>query len=342
MSNQESNHLVVRGTMSCDKLHHKDFTPVESETCSKKLDRRDTSTSWGLDQVLQSQECGEITSKAYDSSSKPKIFHAEEHKELECHPISMKSNHSTWFSHRSNGSEIDGEENNLLDHQKDESLDNSSETLTLTLSPAKKSSRQFNIDSVELPISRRDWLEEFSCKRIENMAAPKIEQGKTETVTAPKGKNSSRGTELKNLLREFKKFYIRDFASFEKASGNLKSANKGNFCEKVQKYLDSKLIINEGKGGDLKADWRLLHYSLGLIINPKLALNWEHWVKPWTVNQNECQILIQDLIFRFTLTKAKEFISKDDNKALFNHFLHWNGDKLTKFQAEIAVFKSLL
>mmetsp|Transcript_27462 Transcript_27462/g.24339 ORF Transcript_27462/g.24339 Transcript_27462/m.24339 type:complete len:84 (+) Transcript_27462:106-357(+) len=65
--------------------------------------------------------------------------------------------------------------------------------------------------------------------KAEGSIHQKVEVTVTETNNNIESRASKRGTELKNLLREFKKFYIKDFASFEKSSKILKATNKDKF-----------------------------------------------------------------------------------------------------------------
>jgi len=124
--------------------------------------------------------------------------------------------------------------------------------------------------------------------------------------------------------------------------GNSKTTKKTPSCEILQKYIDSKnfdFCLKDENSGVIKRE--PLHYSLGLLINPRFVVCWKH-EKSWTECQNEWKVLIQDLLFKFTMTKVKEFFNWGNNKALFKYFIECNNDVTKKFKSEVGFIKSLL
>mmetsp|Transcript_23618 Transcript_23618/g.20986 ORF Transcript_23618/g.20986 Transcript_23618/m.20986 type:complete len:85 (-) Transcript_23618:201-455(-) len=83
-------------------------------------------------------------------------------------------------------------------------------------------------------------------------------------------KSLKRNTEIKNLLRDFRKFYINDFREFEKKQNKKGDSYKNaQFINKIKEYLLSERM-KEVFGSPTSDEQS---YSLALIINPKLTIN---------------------------------------------------------------------
>jgi hypothetical protein len=103
----------------------------------------------------------------------------------------------------------------------------------------------------------------------------------TELLNASASKRRERGTTIKNLLRDFKKYYVKDFAVFTRSikdDKDDKDLTFLSFYEKVQKY-----IISRGFGLCTEES----HYYLALVLDPKSALNCFRKVTLSSEQQNE-------------------------------------------------------
>ena len=154
------------------------------------------------------------------------------------------------------------------------------------------------------------------------------------------GNQSKRGADYKKILREFKKYYIKSFTSFEKEL--LKSKERDislhTFCDKLELYLSTRNVC-----------WHISqthHYHLGLIINPAKVLeckheNNEHQNDQYELDSKKNTLILQDLIFKFSLSKAKEFFKLKENQDLFNHFLDKNEGFAKSWLFEVQSIKGL-
>lgn len=97
-------------------------------------------------------------------------------------------------------------------------------------------------------------------------------------MTASSQSNSPvKPSNLKGLLREFKKYFIKDFRSFEKERTCPKPVKNLPFCETLQNYLEVKMESMLATSSSHAEQGRCsMHYSLGLLINPKFVLSCTH------------------------------------------------------------------
>ena len=153
-------------------------------------------------------------------------------------------------------------------------------------------------------------------------------------------KKSKRGTDYKKVFREFKKYFIKEFSAFEKAA--LKDMEESianqSFWDKLNLYIMSRQIWCDGSQAH--------HYYLGLVINPARTLEWKHENSDHQNDQYELDskrqpVIIQDLIFKFSLSKAKEFFKQKENQVLFSYFIERNESIVQSWLFEVQSLKEL-
>ena len=150
-----------------------------------------------------------------------------------------------------------------------------SDTITYDLSPLKK-----DLKSNEIRPMRNLLPELESCSlSVEKTLSGPIQSQKPSPCISEKPricsqKSPVKPSNLKGLLREFKKYFIKDFRSFEKETKCSNSLKKPSSCDTLQSYFDAQDII--AKLNNSEQNRCAMHYSLGLLINPKFVLSCTH------------------------------------------------------------------
>jgi hypothetical protein len=170
-------------------------------------------------------------------------------------------------------------------HSKDVDDSDSSES-----KEEEKTSDLLEITSLQFtPLKTASLIFETASPKKLNFANPninintmKVHQIETkidaDILSTSTNKRIERGTTIKNLIRDFKKYYVKDFAVFIRSIKDDKDLRSLSFCEKVQKYIAS-------RGFDLCTEES--HYYLALVLDPKSALNCCHKITWPSEQQNE-------------------------------------------------------
>lgn len=201
---------------------------------------------------------------------------------------------STCPSNQSNLSGDEGEDASSMGLQRPGPLSIPSDTFSCNLSPEKKDYQTFSIKSIRnLYSDLEECQNENSINQAECKPAPEV----ASKVSTTRAKPAHKPSNLKGLLREFKKFFIKDFRSFEKEvknnSNNCKDQTK---LDQLRTYIEARLpTLASVDATSEKGSTRGLDYSLGLLINPKFVLN---CFSNSSASSKESKILIQDLLLK--------------------------------------------
>ncbi|CAI2381943.1 unnamed protein product [Moneuplotes crassus] len=250
---------------------------------------------------------------------------------------------STCLSNQSNLSDNEGEETSQTAMKKAGSTSINSDTFSYDLSPWKKDFKSIEIKPI------RNLLPEFETSSLSSQYRSNgatLSKNCSPCVGGMTGSSQSNSSvkpsNLKGLIREFKKYFIKDFRSFEKERTCPKPVNNLPFCKALQNYLEVKMKGMLAADSSHASQGRCsMHYSLGLLINPKFVLSCTHSDNSCTAGQNECKILIQDLLLKCTINRIGEYFKCDNTKALFLHFCEKNAQCLSKYGAEDSLVRSL-
>ena len=253
-----------------------------------------------------------------EADSAPRLDHQE----------SSPQNNST-----PNGAEEDGAEE--CQDSKQEEQSNKSEPKTLECSPVKSQILQF-----EMPESCKKGLFTSEPKYVIKLTELATRQESKTSIQNERGANqigNKTSQRLKTCLRAFKKHILKDFGCFEKSCKKLSTNSELSFWDTMTLYLQKKGLLSEYPTFN--------HAQLALILNPKKAMkSWKH-VSSLTTDRNEWNfrqpILVQDLLFKFSLQKAKEFMNIEENRLLFAYFASEVSHQVAQFNDDVNTLKSL-